>query len=114
MMDAAMNFQTWRNGPARQLLQGAMGFNIDQIMSWQDYTESFGRFFNHSGCPGDIRERFTIMSSGEQVLFAACLCAADFAWLADELTGDSTWQRIWWDLSGDYKTSVGAAIARMD
>jgi hypothetical protein len=120
-MGTEMNFQSWCKGPAKHLLQGVLGFNIDRLLSWQDYTENLGRFFEREGCcddlksvPNKVRERFAVMSSGEQVLFAACLCAADFAWLADELMGDRTWQRVWWDLSGDHRTSVGAAIARID
>jgi len=53
------------------------------------------------------------MSSGEQVLFAACICAGDYSWLSDELMEDRTWRRIWFNLSENYRIAVAAAIARI-
>ena len=111
-----MNFLEWRNGPAQRLLREAMGFDISQISSWEEYTQTFVYVVNRGGGHAVVekmRDTFGSMSSGEQILFAACICAGDYSWLSDELMEDRTWRRIWFNLSDNYRISVAAAIARI-
>jgi hypothetical protein len=69
-----MNFLEWRNGPAQRLLREAMGFDISQISSWEEYTQTFVYVVNRGGGHAVVekmRDAFGGMSSGEQILFAA-------------------------------------------
>jgi hypothetical protein len=119
-MAAEISFKHWCDGPVKRIFQEGMGFDIGRLSSWQEYTEAFVRYVGRRTSKGekalldDMREKFYHMSSGEQILFAACIFAGDYAWLADELMGEPSWQRIWWNLSENFQFSVGTAIARVD
>lgn len=51
-----------------------------------------------------------VASSGERVLLHAILYVTDFAWLADELTGERAWQQMN-RVGGDWRRAVAACIA---
>jgi hypothetical protein len=109
-----LDFAAFKNGPARHLLQRAAGIDISGLASWSEYSSAF---YEHVAADDrvidQLREAFGVLSSGEQAVLAACLHAADYAGLADELMRDAPWQRLS-RVSGEHLHAVAAAVARID
>lgn len=120
-MTQTANFETFRTGPAADLLRRVFRFDLAGCVSWDDYTTSL--LAHRAALGGDekfaerARSFDAVASSGERPLLQACLQAADYAWLADELAkgeGEGFWQRAWQSLSGDYALAVACVIARQN
>jgi hypothetical protein len=112
--NSMFDFAAFKNGPARHLLQRAAGIDIGPLASWSEYSNVVYEHVSADDRVIDqLREAFGVFSSAEQVLLAACLYAADYSALADEMMGDATWQQLA-RVSGDHKLAVAAAVARID
>jgi len=107
------SFTTWKTLSPVIQMAGKLGFKIEPCLSWQDYGERF-RITNDTDAGYMVksaRDVFTGLSTGERPVLAAMLHAADFSWLADELSGSQTWTRL--DRTyGDHAAAVALAIMR--
>jgi len=108
-----MNFASFQAGePARAMFR-KLGLSeyLEAATSWRALRALVVDF---NGCDqGNFvklaRQCDGVSSSGERVLLHAILYVTDFAWLADELTGDGAWQQM--DrASGDHRQAVAACI----
>jgi len=109
------DFVSFRDGPGGEICR-RIGIDISNQGCWTDYTRAM-IVFNNQEQGGKLVKRARhfagVASSGEHVLLTACLYAADFAWLADELSEGGTWRRVD-KVSGAYRDAVAACVARID
>jgi hypothetical protein len=107
------SFATWKMLSPVIQMAGRFGFEIEPCLSWEDYGERF-RTANDKDAGYMVksaREAFNGLSTDERPVLAAMLHAADFSWLADELSGSQTWTRL--DRTyGDHAAAVALAIMR--
>lgn len=83
------SFATWKTLSPVLEVAGRLGFEIEPCLSWEDYGERF-RIANDRDAGYMVksaREALNGLSTGERPVLAAMLHAADFSWLADELSG---------------------------
>ena len=109
------DFVSFRDGPGGEICR-RIGVDISNLGSWREYTRAMV-VYNNQEQGGKLVRRARnfagVACSGEYVLLTACLWAADFAWLADELSEGCMWQ--WMDkVSGDYRDATAACVARID
>jgi hypothetical protein len=114
-----MIFDVFKWGPAADLLQRAFGFDVTQCVSWQDYSQALRGHCvdqeHYTKFLARVRCWYGRFSSGEKVLFLACLQAADYGRLADEITGGRFMELVRSTrLSEDFALAFGAAMARID
>lgn len=109
-----MNFETWKNLDPVEDVARKLGFDVSRCRSWSEYGERF-RATNDKDVGHLVTRAKEIeghLSTGELAVLQAMLHAADFSWLADELAGKGTWQRL--DrVHGDHATAVALAILKM-
>ena len=105
------NFAAFRDGFGGSICQ-RLGVDISNIANWCDYTETMVQYNAREGILVDAARRFAgVASSGEVVALYAVLAAADFCWLADELSGRNLWDSL--STMGDsVRETVAAAILR--
>jgi hypothetical protein len=106
------SFAAWKKlSPVVQMADG-IGFDIEPCHNWEDYGTRF-RAANDSD--GDMvnaaRNLFGGLSTGERPVLVAMLHAADFSWLADELSGNETWTLLS-RTYGNHAAAVAFAIMR--
>lgn len=109
-----LTFKSFRDGPGSGISR-SLGFDISGLETWSEFTAEAVRFnFQTDGGLVDAaRRRAGVCSSGELPLLCAFLAAADFAWLADELTGTEAWSRFGIPDTA-YRQAIAAAILRQD
>jgi hypothetical protein len=107
-----MNFDTWKNLPPVFGMARRLGFDIRRCADWADYTQCFIRANDRDGhLVHAARQTAASLSTGEIPVLQAMLAAADFAWLADELGQNRTWDRL--DRThGEHSKAVAIAILR--
>lgn len=112
-----MNFDTWKKLPPVNELAIKLGYHValglQRCESWDDYRDRFCAVNNQTdgGMVHAARKLFGGLSTGERPVLAAMLHAADFSWLADELSGQETWSRL--DRTyGNHAAAVALAIMR--
>jgi hypothetical protein len=109
-----MNFANFRDGIGGEMCR-RLGFDIAKCQTWADYTRT-AVAYNDSGkdcLVHSARELHAVASHGELALIQACLLAADFAWLADELAGGAAWT-LTESTGGRHRAAVVACLARID
>lgn len=114
-----MDFDTWKTGPAADVLWRAFHFDVSRCASWDHYTRALLQHRKELGGSEAFVERARMwgcrFSSGERVLFLACLHAADYGWLADELADGRFLGAVWSaGLDSDFALALGATMARLD
>lgn len=107
-----LTFNDFKSGPGRAICQ-RLGLRIDACASWDEFTLAAVRFNAGGALVTRARDLDEVASSGERVLLHAILHAADFDWLADELTDGRAWRRMS-SASGPYRNAVLACIARRE
>ncbi|MFQ3451794.1 hypothetical protein PMN64_00495 [Bradyrhizobium sp. UFLA01-814] len=110
-----MKFSEFKHGPARHLFAGLGG----EWLAIFDGTHSFeelrfaiidrndkdvGRFVRA------IRRYAGFCSSGEFRLLLAVAAFADFGHVADDLSGNTTWQNITRGCDADYRAAIAACV----
>ncbi len=108
-----MDFATFKTGEPAQAMFRKLGLldYLEAAGSWRSLRELIVDF---NGCDQGrfvalARKCDGVSSSGERVLLHAILYVTDFAWLADELTGERAWQQMN-RCSGDWRRAVAACI----
>lgn len=118
-------FREFRDGPAGDLAR-RMGLDISGCISWQHFTATAVAYNNCDAEKDDERGLLVkaarrlcgSASTGEKAVICALLHAADFAWLADELSLDHQGEPLFWTrldgTYGDHLRAVAAAVLRQD
>lgn len=90
------SFATWKMLSPVIEMAGRLGFEIEPCVDWEDYGARFSTANDKDAgyMVKSVRDVFTGLSTGERPVLAAMLHAADFSWLADELSGSQTWTRL--------------------
>lgn len=108
-----MNFEEFQSSqPAREIFR-KLGLSeyLEEATSWRA-LRAFIIHFNGADEGTFValaRECDGSVSSGERILLHAILYAADFAWLADELTDGKAWQHMD-SAHDDWRRAVAACI----
>ena len=92
-----------------------LGVDISNITGWRDYLETMVQYNAREGILVDAARRFAgVASSGEVIALYAVLAAADFTWLADEMSsGGNLWDGL--SAAGNsVRETVAAAILWQD
>lgn len=107
-----LHFADFSAGPGGDICR-RLGVNIDKCTTWQAFTATMV-LSNRRGVLVDAARHLDgVASSGERAVLHAMLAAADFAWLADELSDGHTWRRLD-HVYGDHRLAVAACLARAD
>ena len=90
-----------------------LGFDVRSCNSWQSYRESFvaANGKDDGTMVAGARNAAGYLSVGELSVLLAMLHAADFSWLADELSEGNMWRNLDYT-RGEYAAAVGLAISR--
>lgn len=112
----SVDFASFKSGdPARSMFRklGFIDF-LEAATSWRMLRSLIVDFNDNRerGAFVDAAKR-CVCSSGERILLHAILYATDFAWLADELAGDRTWQSMD-SVGGAFREAVAACILQSD
>ncbi|MBY3531840.1 hypothetical protein HFN68_02610 [Rhizobium laguerreae] len=107
------SFATWKMLSPVTEMADRLGFDIEQCIDWEEYGDRFraANDKDEGHMVKSARDLFTGLSTGERPVLAAMLHAADFSWLADELSGQETWTRLS-RTYGDHAAAVALAIMR--
>lgn len=110
-----VDFQHWKSLDPVKEMCGRLGLDLNGCQTWSGFTEYVVEANRASGRTwvGKVREEEGSMSSGERPVLWAMLHAADFSWLADELS-DGRFLRKVEDTDGEYRRAVALALLRED
>ncbi len=102
-------FTEFKRGPGGALAR-RLGVPVDECGNWFEFETACGEVPDF---PETAERRAQTASSGETVVLAALLYAANLKNLADRISDDGAWQAMG-RASGDYRLAVLACIARFD
>lgn len=112
-----LTYKTFAAGPGGEISR-RLGLRLDGVTDWNGYTAAALALYHGHGAPlvTAARELYSHVSIGERAVLLACLWAADYLWLADELMS-SDGRSIWRALDGAdnaQRQAVAAALVRID
>jgi hypothetical protein len=110
-----VDFGHWKSlDPVKDMCR-KLGLDLNGCQTWSDYTEYVVETNRASGRTwvGKVREEEGSLSSGECPVLWAMLHAADFSWLADELS-DGRFLRKVEHTDGYHRRAVALALLRED
>jgi hypothetical protein len=110
-----VDFGHWKSLDPVKEMCGRLGLDLNGCQTWSGFTEYVVETNRASGRTwvGKVREEEGSMSLGERPVLWAMLHAADFSWLADELS-DGRFLRKVEDTHGDHRRAVALALLRED
>lgn len=107
------HFASFKASEPAQAMFRKLGLSdyLDAAQSWRALRSLI---VNFNGCDHGhfvklVRQCDGVSSSGERVLLHAICYVTDFAWLADELTGECAWQQMN-RASGEWLKAVAACV----
>lgn len=114
---AALTFHDFAHGPGGQIAH-RIGIPITRCRCWRDVQSAFRALLDCNAEEASakmqrVRDAIGVMSSSEVAIACALLHVCDYSWLADEVSRDSTWQRLDY-VHGEHRLAVAAALLRRD
>ena len=106
-------FIDFRDGVAGDILRRKLGLGIGDLETWEGYTRRVVMLDDRDGFLARVRRLDGLVSSGERTVAHACLAAADFEVLVEELDGGLFWRRFD-TLDREHALAVAAVIVRRD
>lgn len=107
------SFIDFRDGVAGDILRRKLGLDIGDLDTWEDYTRRIVMMDDRDAFFDRVRRLDGVVSSGERTVLHACIAAADFGALAEELDGGLFWRRFD-KLDREHALAVAAVIMRRD
>lgn len=107
------SFIDFRDGVAGDILRRKLGLDISDLDTWEDYTRRIVMMDDRDGFMDRVRRLDRVVSSGERTVIHACIAAADFGALAEELDCGLFWRRFD-TLDREHALAVAAVIMRRD
>lgn len=106
-------FIDFRDGVAGDILRRKLGLDISNLDTWEDYTRRIVMMDDRDAFFDRVRRLDGVLSSGERTVLHACVAAADFGALAEELDDGQFWRRFD-NLDREHALAVAAVIVRRD
>ncbi len=107
------SFIDFRDGVAGDILRRKLGLDIGDLDTWEGYTRRIVMMDDRDGFLDRVRRLDGVVSSGERTVLHACVAAADFGVLAEELDCGLFWRRFD-TLDREHALAVAAVIMRRD